>query len=885
MDPCDPGTDIKNARLYLHIKMGIPKALVQSASRDDICRAIKRCKKSTGLAMPPMDYDRVGAHRIYYKNPRGINLTGKDYKDLLVGKPSLKVLTRIANKLSIMSNDASSLKGMIINRLKKAKTPEPLMVPIKTARTEFKIPKRVSVTANNLNMNNNLAPASAPASVAAKVASAPLPNTKPELEKQINSVLKTPPSSSIASTISRNMTSPVVRSNMPQIQRAYGNAVKAEDRLRTVIQTPGVSKDELKNAFKKFQKEQEQLIKPLSPLNQLRLQRVQGMLPAATAAPLPVAAPRPVAAPQPVAAVPPPAMVRSMASAVSSQADIKNTEKLLRQKYGNFTSSRNNLMKLAFNNAKGGNKNAIKILNSMNESQRRVITKRIAEAEEAQRKAENKTNQAMMSENNKKAAEEAAKEAAEVAKKSREAIMKIKGLVQMTSARNNQALISATKYVNAANSNNIKSSEILNLLQNVDPAVLQPVLKTYEGTGSKLRRLIGSSSTGNVNKTASNKQKEAAAMNELKKDMSAMGVSNMEVLRRVVEGSLSANNKYRNILTRIDQDKLKEAIKRSYGKGFFSKNDGQKRYLNALLGVSNMEQSELNAAKVEEEKLSNHKEAMNQIKTKLNLTTAGRSYSDTEILKMVIDQAPNVVKSTYGSLLNQVNKKQLNNAIVLKYGGLFTSKATAWKKYSSNLNRKNEKQIESSSKNEQLKTQGEMIQSDENRVAETEKLFNATKLKINSLQTKNESVISNIRKNIEGQGFTNSQKGELTTQLNSKLTSLNNPKSEQPPKNNKGKGLAAPVEAEAEAGSSRRTNLEIQVNTILGREDINSRQKYNEAMTAIQTATNNNNQKGELKRLVIQKIFTPTNAINNNNLNKNFNELQQRYGPTVQLEA
>lgn len=76
MGPCVPGTDIKNARSYLHVKMGIPRSLVQGASREAICLALKRCKRPNGMAMPPMGYDRVGKHRIYYSNPRGIDLRG-----------------------------------------------------------------------------------------------------------------------------------------------------------------------------------------------------------------------------------------------------------------------------------------------------------------------------------------------------------------------------------------------------------------------------------------------------------------------------------------------------------------------------------------------------------------------------------------------------------------------------------------------------------------------------------------------------------------------------------------------------------------------------------------------------------------------------------------
>jgi hypothetical protein len=279
MDPCVPGTDIKNARSYLHVKMGIPRSLVQGASREAICLALKRCKRPNGMAMPPMGYDRVGKHRIYYSNPRGIDLRGRDYKDLLVGKPSFKVLKRIADKLGLVSDDKDMLKGLIIKRLKTAGAPEPLMVPIKKIRRN---------SANTCR---------------------PLPATINGLKNRANTLLQKPPSMVIAKNLSKNITSPQVRRNVVPIQKSFNRAVAAEQRLQRAVQKPGVTREELANTIKKVQQTQVPLA--LKPLNQLRLARMRNMQRTAAPAPAPVPQSR-------------------LASLAKKQENIVNIEKALR---------------------------------------------------------------------------------------------------------------------------------------------------------------------------------------------------------------------------------------------------------------------------------------------------------------------------------------------------------------------------------------------------------------------------------------------------------------------------------------------------------------------------------------------------------------------------
>jgi len=493
MDPCDPGTDIKNARSYLHIKMGIPKSLVQGASREAICLALKRCKRANGMAMPPMDYDRVGKHRIYYSNPRGIDLRGKDYKDLLVGRPSFKVLKRIADKLGLVSDDKDMLKGLIIKRLKTAGAPEPLMVPIKKAR-------RTPTTVNGL---KNMA----------------------------NALLQKPPSMVIAKNLSKNITSPQVRRNVASIQKSFNRAVAAEQRLQQAVQKPGVTKEELANTIKKVQQTQvPRVLKPLNqlrlarmqrlqqpvqkpgvtkkelantikkvqqtqvprvlkPLNQLRLARMQNMQ--RTAAPAPAPVPR-----------------RELVNLAKKQKNIVNIEKALR--------SRNNFVIRAIKNASYGNKNAIKLLSNTNRGQLRVIQRRAREAEAAAERAQNGAEAAQERAESANNMKEMAKAAAEATEKSKEAIMATKSMID---AQNEAALLKAMKNSDAnknknestggRSSNNalrnlredmrvgpagkdqdivemaIKDTDkkYLNILKKVDPKLLKKAVKKVYGEG------------------------------------------------------------------------------------------------------------------------------------------------------------------------------------------------------------------------------------------------------------------------------------------------------------------------------------------------------------------------------------------------------------------
>ena len=164
MNLCDPDIPMKDIRSYMHIHTGIPKKLLSQVSRHVICDSVKKCKKTTGLAMPPMNYTKVGKHLIYYHNTVGVNLNGKDYKSLLVGDPSYRVLQQIAKKLNMHiepKHNKGLLKGTILNYLKERNTPEPIMVPIpsrKHALIEAEIilknnsvtKKELVTTANNI---------------------------------------------------------------------------------------------------------------------------------------------------------------------------------------------------------------------------------------------------------------------------------------------------------------------------------------------------------------------------------------------------------------------------------------------------------------------------------------------------------------------------------------------------------------------------------------------------------------------------------------------------------------------------------------------------------------------------------------------------------------
>ena len=564
MDPCDPGIDIKNARSDLHIKMGIPKSLVRGASRDAICLALKRCKRANGMAMPPMDYDRVGKHRIYYNNPRGIDLKGKDYKDLLIGKPAFKVLKRIADKLGLVSDDKDTLKGLIIKRLKAAGAPEPLMVPIKkTGRA----PPTVSVSLNTLLQKPPLP----------MMNSRPLPATMNGLKNRANTLLQKPPSMEIAKNLSKNISSPQVRRNVAPIQRSFNQAVVSEQRLQQVVQKPGVTKEELKNAIKKVQ--QTQIPQELRPLNRLRLARVENMRrPAAPTIVRAPAAPTIVRAPAASAPVPQSQLV----SLAKKQENVANIEKVLRSKYGNFSGSRNNLVLRAIKNASNGNKNAIKLLSNMNRGQLRVIQRRAQEAETTAERAQNGAEAAQERAENANNMKEMAKAAAEATEKSKKAIIAIKAMVGAQSEANDMALLKAMKISNA---NNTKRENLGKLFADVNKNYLNKIIKNYESTGTKFKRTLGISSTGNQKKQNTEKEERNNALRELRNDTGA-GPAGTD--QNIIEMAIK-DKRYLNTLKKVDPKLLKKAVKKVYGEGRFFKNNGQKAYLNALMKASNVE--------------------------------------------------------------------------------------------------------------------------------------------------------------------------------------------------------------------------------------------------------------------------------------------------------
>ena len=447
MDPCNPGVDVKNARSYLRIKMGIPKALLEGASKEAICRAIKRCKKTVGTPMPPMMSDRVGNHTIYYHNPRGIELKGKDYKDLLVGKPNLKDLKRIAKKLGLsdLTTNALTLKGTIINMLKDAKTPEPIMIPAK---------KRPGPPTNI---------ATPPANNAVKKAIAVIENTnasKNDLVKVANKLVEAPPSKTLANSVAKNsVTRPginAIRKNAPVIERRFNRMLKPESDLQRVVQKPGVSREELKNAIKNVVRVQQQrpstappAPRPPTALNELRRQRTMNMQLQRTQ--------------------------RNQKTATNAQVSI---DKQLRTAMGNFSSPTNALIAKAVKNAEN-NPSVRSILAKVSQSRIANALKRVetaqSDSEQAQKVAEKNNTP---------------KNVNDASEKAKVATLKIKELVGQMAATNENAILAALK---KANSNNDFREKVAPHLKNVNKNKLNKITKKYRNVSpiNELRQKMG----------------------------------------------------------------------------------------------------------------------------------------------------------------------------------------------------------------------------------------------------------------------------------------------------------------------------------------------------------------------------------------------------------
>jgi hypothetical protein len=530
MDPCNPGVDVKNARSYIRVKMGIPKALVEGASKEAICRAIKRCKKTAGTPMPPMMSDRVGNHTIYYHNPRGIELKGKDYKDLLVGKPTLKDLKRVAKKLGLsdLATDALTLKGTIINLLKDAKTPEPIMIPAKK-RTGSPTVNAPANTATNI-----IRP---PANNAVKNAIVTLNNnnaSKNDLVKVANKLVETPPSKTLANSIAKNsVTRPginAIRKNAPIIERRFNRMLRPESDLQRVVQKPGVSREELRHAIKNVVRVQQQrpstaprpptappAPRPPTALNELRRQRTMNMQLQRTQ--------------------------RNQKTATNAQVSI---DKQLRTAMGNFSSPTNALIAKAVKNAEN-NPSVRSILAKVSQSRIANALKRVetaqSDSEQAQKVAEKNNTP---------------KNVNDASEKAKVATLKIKELVGQMTATNENAILAALK---KANSNNDFREKVAPHLKNVNKNKLNKITKKY---------------------------RNVSPINELRQKMGVGPAGRDEdILRRAVE---NISGEYLNTLSRVDKSKLKVAIKDVHGKGFF-KTDAQKEYFKKLLNKSNIKEN------------------------------------------------------------------------------------------------------------------------------------------------------------------------------------------------------------------------------------------------------------------------------------------------------
>jgi hypothetical protein len=606
MDPCDPGADINDARAYLHLKMGIPKSIILRASKSDICTAAKKCKKSTGTPMPPMGYDRVGKHRIYYHNPPDINMSGKDYKTLLVGKPSIKSLKNIAAKvgLSYFNNKSPiDLKGSIIKRLRDTKTPEPLMVPIKSRSPTAKV--NSAITNANSAITN---------------AERVLNNTnasKNDLLNAADNILNSPPSATIANEINKNVNANEFNKNVnanrnmastipPAVQR-FNRVLGPETALAARVQSPGVTGAQVRNSLQsvvssarrnmpvntrssnirraeieakskvqlaeiasrnRTQRARTNNARPQTALNQLRMARLQNMKK--------------------------PQMMNVAKQQVKMNTTLNTIEQQLRTRLGNFSSKRNEIVVKAVSAAKSGNTAVGGILAKMSQANIQSASTRVnslfkkaqaelKKAEDAQKNAE-KTQK-------KGATPEATNAAQEASKKSNAAIKAIKAAVGMSSRTNDEAIVSALKL---QNSNESKRAEFKPMFNNINKAILNRASSKFKGVGNRIRASLGLSSTGKV-KSANKVSNHNTVMKELRTKMGvgALG-DDRSVLEKAIKNAMAEKgtnktgngvNRIATMLLRVDKKKLSPIVKNLYGKNrrFLPKTNGQKELFNKLV--------------------------------------------------------------------------------------------------------------------------------------------------------------------------------------------------------------------------------------------------------------------------------------------------------------
>ena len=550
MNPCDPGADTKNVRAFLHLKMGIPKAIVERASKGNICKAIKRCGKSTGTPMPSMGYDKVGNHLIYYHNPTGINLTGKDYKDLLIGKPTMKTLKSLTSKVGLVHlNNASreELKGAIIKRLKAVKAPEPLMVPI-PRRSRDAVELSPAIQNAERVLNNNA------------------PN-RAELIDAANKILNSPPSAEIANKINENVnanSSVPTNSSVPDDVRKFNRVLAPETALQTQVQNPGVTENQLRKSLGAVVS----AVKRNAPSN-------TGQRNASSNAARRNVRVEEIKASRNVGIAKIQAEREARASAAKSREPVKPLNQLRLQRVQNMqlrnATSQGNMGKPSSNVPKDAKQVA--------ENAQRVAESAQTVSEDAENKAANRPTD--------KNVEAATVAAAEATKRSQEAILAIKQMIGKSTETNNVALITALKLSNA---NETKRAELANKFKNINKNTINKVISKYESTGAKFRRTFSSSSTGNAKKNTSTHN---TAVKELRNKMNARATDdNAAVLERAVADT---NGKYSNILSRINKNKFNPVVKKVHGTGRLFKTNGHKEYI-AKLNATNTNTKKVNSS-------------------------------------------------------------------------------------------------------------------------------------------------------------------------------------------------------------------------------------------------------------------------------------------------
>jgi hypothetical protein len=134
--------------MRLRTNFFMPKSSAKGMNKNSICNAYKKCSKNAS-SLPPMKFTQSMGK--FYLIDRNSPFTSKDYK-ILFGVSNLTQIKTLAKKLNISVIDKNqtkeSLKGSIIEYLKKHNIQEPILIP---ARCRVQA-KKSSI---NLNSNNN----------------------------------------------------------------------------------------------------------------------------------------------------------------------------------------------------------------------------------------------------------------------------------------------------------------------------------------------------------------------------------------------------------------------------------------------------------------------------------------------------------------------------------------------------------------------------------------------------------------------------------------------------------------------------------------------------------------------------------------------------------